>query len=312
MNFRISGILLALSLVFCSCQKDPSAGSVTGTPVILNMGGVQTKAVSMGENVDRVYYEVWDESFSNRLFPTDSRSENFVPVEDNVAYVNLQLLKGQVFNVIFWAQNSGCGVYSWDNLKDINVDYSGFSSSNKDVYDAFYAVEQLVADGQYREIYLYRPFAQLNFGTGTLETSLGEFSIGSNRITVSKVAKTFNTVRGAANPDSYIEGVTFVASEGGLVQQEKADRKDLEIGDDCYYWVAMNYLLVPSSQEATVTVDAEFVTSGGKVSHSIDNVPIRKNYRTNIIGELFTAQGKFKVKVNPIFDGEYNHSDSAE
>lgn len=113
-------------------------------------------------------------------------------------------------------------------------------------------------------------------------------------------------------PTVILRGGTFVASEGGLVQQEKADRKDLEIGDDCYYWVAMNYLLVPSSQEATVTVDAEFVTSGGKVSHSIDNVPVRKNYRTNIIGELFTAQGKFKVNVNPIFNGEYNHSDSAE
>lgn len=292
---------MVFALLFGSCQKEQVPGAVGSASFVLNIGDGQTKTVSQGENVDRVYYEVWDDSFTRRLFPTDAQEENFVPVSNNVAYLNLKLLKDQTFNVIFWAQNSACTVYSWTDLKNISVNYAGFTSNNKDVYDAFYAVTKVVSDGENKSVSLYRPFAQLNFGTETMKTSLGEFTIGSNTVSVSKVAKSFNTVSGTANADSYINDVSFVASQGGLVQQESESKMDLEVGTDSYFWVGMNYMFVASADQATVTVNAEFVTSGGTITHTIDNVPLKKNYKTNIVGDLFTNDAKIKVIVVPDF-----------
>lgn len=294
----------AVSLLCNSCQKeqDITPDSIE-TTFLLNIGSQETKAVSQAENVDRVYYEVWDETFTRRLLPTDNSGENYAPVQGKVAKLNLQLLKDQKFNLIFWAQNSGCSVYSWTDLKNITVDYSGFKSNNKDVYDAFYAVEPIVSDGKPKEVSLYRPFAQLNFGTDKMKTSIGEFTLESNYVTISKVATSFNTLTGLANQGSYDKGATFTASTGGLVQSETADKKDLLIGSASYYWVAMNYLFVPSAtDEATVIVDAGFNTSQGTVTHKILDVPLKRNYKTNIVGDLFTTTAELKIIVKEDFN----------
>jgi hypothetical protein len=176
-----------------------------------------------------------------------------------------------------------------------------FTENNKDCYDAFYCVAEVKSDGEDKIVHLYRPFAQVNFGTNTLETAFGEFTIDSNTMKISQLATAFDTVNGHAYANSYQSNVSITASQGGLVQQETDDRKDLVIGDTGYYWVAMNYILVPSQDMATVKVDLTFNTSGGTLSHSIENVPIKKNYRTNIVGDLFTSSTHLQIVVDPNF-----------
>lgn len=305
MSLRINILFFAALFALFSCEKHSEAicGEYETTSVAISLTGVNsTRSVSQAENVDRVYYEVWDESFTRRLIPADNKVVNYAPVEGCTANVQLQLLKDQKFNLIFWAQNSNCKVYSWSNLKNIAVDYAGFTSNVKDVYDAFYAVENIVSNGQPKEVKLYRPFAQLNFGTSTMETSVGPFTIESNSVIVSQVATSFNTLEGKANADSYVSNVAFNALQGGLVQQESENWKDLKIDGISYYWVAMNYLFVPSGDQATVKVDAVFNTSEGTVTHSISNVPLKRNYKTNIVGDLFTKGAELTIKVVPDFN----------
>jgi hypothetical protein len=86
------------------------------------------------------------------------------------------------------------------------------------------------------------------------------------------------------------------------VQQESENWKDLKIDGISYYWVAMNYLFVPSGDQATVKVDAVFNTSEGTVTHSISNVPLKRNYKTNIVGDLFTKGAELTIKVVPDFN----------
>jgi hypothetical protein len=208
--------------------------------------------------------------------------------------------------MIFWAQkksvaNGFQSPFSWSNLKRVNVNYAQFTGNNKDCYDAFYCVAEVESDGEDKIVHLYRPFAQVNFGTNTLETAFGEFTIDSNTMKISQLATAFDTVNGHAYANSYQSNVSITASQGGLVQQETDDRKDLVIGDTGYYWVAMNYILVPSQDMATVKVDLTFNTSGGTLSHSIENVPIKKNYRTNIVGDLFTSSTHLQIVVDPNF-----------
>ena len=71
-----------------------------------------------------------------------------------------------------------------------------------------------------------------------------------------------------------------------------------------YHYVAMNYLLVPV-QEKTVSVSYKITTDKGIVENTIGSVPIKENYRTNIIGNLLTSKTEFEIVV----DKEFNKPD---
>lgn len=295
----------AMILGVGACQKEGPIGGrgqvcVTSFTVQLPQAG-QTKAVSKAENVDVVYFEIWNGAFDKML----AKGER--TITGGVLKENFSLVKDQRYNFIFWAQkksveNGFQSPYSWTNLKDVNVDYNLFTENNKDCYDAFYAVEPITADGKSRSIYLYRPFAQLNFGASTMKTSVGEFTIEKNVVTVTNVSKSFNTVSGKASTTD-VASVRFEATNGGLVQAEATDSKDLKVGDKSYYWVSMNYLLVAAGTEDNVEVVAQFYTTGGLVEHSIGSVPVQKNYKTNIVGDIFTNTSAFTITVVPDFAG---------
>ena len=48
-------------------------------------------------------------------------------------------------------------------------------------------------------------------------------------------------------------------------------------------------------------VVAQFYTTGGLVEHSIGSVPVQKNFRTNIVGDIFTNTSEFTITVVPDF-----------
>ena len=284
---------------FVACQKEEAKDS-HGEDCVARLTvqvpeDVLTKAVSQAALVDIVYYDVWTEDFETLLFSGSGA------VEDCRAELEVALVMDQTFQFIFWAQNENAdGPYSWTDLKKVNVDYSKFTVNNKDCYDAFYAVATIVADGEDKVVRLYRPFAQLNFGATRMNADFGDFTITSNSVTVSKYASAFDTVGGKA-VDYVNAPVTFTAATGGLVQAETQDNKDLQVGEAAYYWVAMNYLLVPSDQSTTVNVEASFTTKVGTVKHKIPNVPLNKNYRTNIVGDLFTSTAQLNIVVEESF-----------
>ena len=294
--------LLGVCLVAGSCHKEPAV-VVLPEPVKTSFtvqipAGAVTKTVSMAGKTDIVYYEVWDEAFEQRLFPYEGSADNFATVNDCAAEITIDLVKDQKFNLIFWAQNAGCGAYSWSDLKKVNVDYSKFDEDQKDIYDAFYAImENVEGDGSSRAVRLYRPFAQVNFCATELQTTLGPISLLGNSVTVSEVATTFNTRTGLGeNP---APDVTFSTAA------DFVEDRILNVESNSFHWVAMNYLLVASpsvdNQSANVTVTADFVTNFGTVHHDVLNVPIQRNYRTNIIGDLFTTSSKLNIIVDPGF-----------
>lgn len=290
------------------CQKEGSEvevpASVKTTFSVQIPMEPQTKDVSKAEKTDIVYYEVWDEAFQQRLFPYEASQENFARVNGCAAEVIIDLVQDQKFNLIFWAQNAGCGAYSWNDLRKVNVDYSKFTADQKDVYDAFYAVlPDVEGDGQPKTVRLYRPFAQVNFCATELQTTLGPITLSGNTVTVSEVATTFNTRTGLGeNP---APNVAFSTAAGFVKDQT------IEVDSQTFHWVAMNYLLVASAPvsgsapvedpSVNVTVTADFVTNFGTVHHDVINVPVQRNHRTNIVGDLFTTGAKLNIIVDPGF-----------
>ena len=296
----IAIVAACLGLVL-SCQKEGWGTRKSVQAVFSVQVPVEsvTRAVSQGEKADVVFYEVWDEDFSERLYPHSGKEDNSAEVRGGVAEIVMDLVKDQTFNLIFWAQNEDCGAYSWQNLKNVDVDYAKFTSDQKDVYDAFYAVVAgFRPDGSSKTVYLYRPFAQINFCASKMTTTMGELSLQGNIVKVSQVARTFSTISGTGiNP---INDVTFT-TEAGYVED-----RIIEVDGNDFTWVSMNYLLVPTlsydKPSATVNLTADFETELGTVRQSVVNVPIQTNHRTNIVGDLFTAGTTLKIVVDPDFN----------
>ena len=305
---KLFGIVaLAAGLLMAgSCQKESSK---SGDPETVQMAfrveipsEAVTRGVSDAENVDVVYYEVWNETFDELLFPYPGSAENSARVSGCVAEIMIDLVKDQKFQLVFWAQNSSCNAYSWTDLKAIDVDYSKFTADQKDIYDAFYAVlPDVEGDGTAKSVYLYRPFAQVNFCASSLSTStLGDITLSGNTVTVSEVATRFNTRTGLGEVP--VQDKSF-STEAALVEDQT-----IEVGGTDFHWVAMNYLLVPcpsaDKPAVNVTVTGEFLTNFGTVIQSVPNVPIQRNYRTNIVGDLFTAGANLRIEVIPGFTGD--------
>ena len=295
----------AIAAMFAvSCQRE-DIKTVTGeVPVTISLElpktAAQTKAMSMAEQTDIVYYEIWNSNWSKKLYPADGVLASAAVTADangvKTATLDLTLVSNQTYNFIFWAQNENCGAYTVTDLKKVAVDYSVIAApGNQDKFDAFYAVEDITVTGPINEtVTLTRPFSQLNFGASVMATTLGDVTVGATSVSVSQLATEFNTIDGVGETPTAAP-VVFAAT--GLATDEK-----LEVSGEKYAWVSMNYMLT-MAQQSVVEVEAEFnLGMDLPVEHSLLNVPLKKNHRTNVVGNLFTAGAVLNIVVDPSFN----------
>ena len=129
----------------------------------------------------------------------------------------------------------------------------------------------------------------------------GKITVNSTEMTVTSIANMFNTLDKVGVSDPTFDGtVTFkaAATPNGTADQ---DEKLLEVNGETYYWLGMNYLIVEGETD-NVDVDLKVNTNMGVVSHTVTNVPIRKNYRTNLLGDLLTTGATFNIVVDERFE----------
>jgi hypothetical protein len=128
-----------------------------------------------------------------------------------------------------------------------------------------------------------------------MDTSFGPVVVTDTHITVSGLATTFNTLKGLGEAESK-GAVTFTA-------KRLATDELLETNGRKYTWVTMDYMLMMGDQDL-VEVDAKLGVENmlDYVSHSLTNVPLKKNFRTNIVGNLFTTDAKLNIIVEPGFN----------
>ena len=321
--------MLLVMLLAVACQKSDLSGIFEGKEVQATLtlavpASISTKAdaaesvaeteeVSAGAEVDVVYYEIWNADHSVKYYPKAGEDPKYVSVnEDGEAEVPVTLVANQTYTFVFWAQNKDCGAYDITDLSAVGIKYDVIAAKgNDDVFDAFYAVKsiEIKRSKDYDTIILRRPFAQLNFGATLMETDLGEINITATEVKVSQLSKVFMTFEGAGDPDSVVSDVTFVAN--GLVSAtEGVNASVLSTNGQEYTWITMDYMLM-TEMSSTVTVNAMFTVDGiGELNHEIPGVSIKKNYRTNIVGDLFTTGATLKVVIDPNFvlneDGEFD------
>ncbi len=220
---------------------------------------------------------------------------------------SFKLVNGRTYTFVFWADNGSTSHYTFDG-KNVSVNYDNLQN-NEEGRDAFYAVKKnITVTGSFTEnVELTRPFAQLNLGTDDLTEKVVTDIYGANcanlntKLTV-KVPNALNLIDGTVAEQSAWTEVTF--GPNGIPTGETFPVEHPEKPTKSYGYLSMNYLLMPEDK-SLVDVTYEFYNgTSTEVAKTINltNVPVQRNYRTNIFGSLLTSEGIFNIIIKPGFD----------
>lgn len=298
--------MAALMVSAGSCQKEITDGiDDGGAKVSLTLQTVdqQTRAIADASNIDILHWEIYPEDVLDAAKPLAKGSERDTD-GDGVFTLDLSLILDQTYNFIFWAQvdpEEGKEHYDVSDLRRVGIKTYDDEKANDESRAAFFAYETIHVSGSIEEtITLYRPFSQLNLGTETYDVSslnlTESLKVNYSEITAYGIADTFNTITGEGEGSREVHFQQNITPNG----DEDAVKKILEVNNTSYYWLGMNYLIVNGNSD-NVKVDMKFHTTHGEVELSIDNVPVKENYRTNIIGDLLTSEAFFKIVVDEKF-----------
>ena len=296
-KYFLSIVALAGMLFATSCQEslvEPQMGEVTTFTVqVPNQMGTKADIGDKG-NVNRLYFTVYSADRSVEVYKPEN---GYVGITDGVEQISINLVKDQRYDIVFWAQKDDA--YNTSDLTNIPMNTS---HPNSETGAAFFHYEDDFVPQATAEIVLRRPFAQLNLRTtkASLTNHAGTFELDESKITVSNVATAFNTVSGyGENPD--------------LIEFDWADVpvEDLTVDGVEYKYVSMNYLPVAGDDKALATVSVQIKLKNDQViSHSWENIPLQENYKTNILGNLVSANSAINVTINDDWsDYEYNVKD---
>ena len=280
-----------------SCQKeiDYLEGD-TNVTFEVSTGEIATKAIADASNIKVLHWELYGDDIRTAAAPL---GENTVTDQDGDKKfkVELRLVADQNYNIVFWAETEdGSKHYVTSDLRKVQIKTYEDEKANDESRAAFFGTHSFHTENGVNvneTVVLYRPFAQINLGATTYETSLnlvngGKVKVESSQMKVNSIANVFNTLDGVGEVDGNFAGeVTFEAAPTphGIVDETE---KKLEVNGETFYWIGMNYLIVEGNSDA-IDVDVVLNTNMGIVNHSLSNVPVKENYRTNILGEIGRA-----------------------
>ena len=283
-----TGMLLATSCTNDELDKVRS-GNECVVSFTLEQPSISTRAYSDGLTANTLTYAVYESGETEALIT----SEDEVKFSNKTATVNLRLVTGKSYDILFWADAEE-SPYTFDAAtQTVTVDYAN-AVSNDEKRDAFFAAEKgLTVDGAINKtITLQRPFAQLNIGaTDIEEAAVAGFTPKQSSVTVKNVYNTLNLLSGEVSDAAEVTYALAAIPEESEI---------FPVADAKY--LAMNYLLVGSEKELA---DIEFTVSDGSLSidRSYASVPVQRNWRTNIYGKLLTDEAAFNISIDPDYEG---------
>lgn len=289
------GMMAATMMIATSCENELDLGTNAreNAQVTFSVGTpeIATRAYSDGQTATVLQYAVYDAAGNELtdLTVTDAEIHGSTTV-------NLQLTTGNTYSVIFWAAAENAPYTVDFGAKTMTVDYSN-AVSNEETRDAFYKYHTFTVTGTQTEtIELKRPFAQLNIGTSDYAATTSAGYTPAYSYVKVPVSKVLNLVDGSVDTAADVEFKLAAIPQGETFPVSGYD------------YLSMNYLLVPADKEV---VDLTFGYSESNTAvektRTVGSVPVQRNYRTNIYGQLFTSDVDINVEIVPDYDDEYNN-----
>ena len=273
----LAGLFLAGSCQRENLEPVQQGGTVTYTVQV--PGALATKAAGDYELIYEVYRKA---QVGTDAAPIYEGKKTF---SGNSVDLPLEFVKNQNFVVLFWAQKEGVTAYNTDDLR--NVTLNSDLTANQENYEVFAGMDEVsnCVSSNNGNVELVRPIAQLNIATDAEGLKLGDTDVTliSSFVTVKGLSTTYNV---------YNKAVSETLSD---VEFSVAAVPDGKLGTTDYTYVAMNYIGFIDANGTTVNVDFTVKTSEGDIAHSVSSVPVKPNYKTNIIGNLITATDNYNV-----------------
>lgn len=259
--------------------------------------GIQSRAIGDGTKVDQLVVGVFQEG--------KQIERHIYKVIDGKTDIHIPLLRTETYDLVFWAQTEGNGIYNTENLNHITVDYTDFNKTQAEgiALDAFYAVRKgiTVNDPGNKEITLVRPFAQMSFGVYGNDVDTDK--IASVEITVNgslytgftPLAVGEKTMEGHA--DKYVFNFTELTDK---TQTFLIDGKE-------YIHLTANYFFCPTTlQDAKISGSVKLKDEDGISVSEFDftDAPLLYNTRVNIGKGLVEVWDGVIVEALPIPDGD--------
>ena len=300
-------------LFLAGCQRENLEPEQAGQQVTFTIeapAAMQTKAIADGLNVDELIYEVWITKTPNaktldgatRLYQAKTGMTYDDANKRMKANITLDLVNDQNFTVLFWAQKEGIGVYDTEWLNAVT--YTDLTpnafAANDALLDAFYS-KAYVVDCQTATptVVLRRPFAQVNLCTLNKKDAAqvpGNYNISlvSSEMRLDAVPTVFNVATS--------EATDYVAMDFAANTVPSGDDETITVNGQEYFYAGMNYVFAGANIVLTYDIQTKLnETVDANVNNTIQNVPLKENHRTNIVGNLLTSQTDFEIIVDADF-----------
>ena len=287
--------MMAVAGLFTSCQSNLEpvvVDEVVNVSLEVGTPEVATRAYSDGMTATKLQYAVYDVNGKKLDVFTETNGKI-----EGTAKVDLQLTTGNTYKVLFWA-SAPDAPYTVDlDAKTMTVDYAEVLSNDENL-DAFYKWETIEVTGPMsKTVQLKRPFAQLNVGTNDFEEAAATgYEPTQSYVKVTSIFNTLDLSNGEVSGADAVEFALNTIPTGETFPVENYD------------YLAMNYLLVDADKEV---VDVEFgYKADGEAEprvRTVGSVPVQRNHRTNLYGQLLTSDVEINVEILPDYDGESNN-----
>lgn len=289
---KILILMLGAVWAFTSCQKDQTGQDRKGGEINYKIAagiapGTRALGDGVAENIDRYMVAVYANGGAT---PYHTETKTVAPGTTTVAF-DLRLVASQDYDFYVWADCS-TGPYTVSaDLSSITFDDTAYAG-NDETRDAFFGKLSVigVSGGVTGNITLKRPFAQMNVRTADLTPAVATlFDPATVDMTINGVYTGFNAVTGevigSTTPVTYSAPVADAAG-----------------------YLSCDYLFAPvlpamDGYIANVDITINATQPTAPITLSVPNVPLKRNFRTNISGNLLTKQGAFTIVIEPEFEG---------
>lgn len=297
----------ALMLMATSCADDQTSDLKAGAESTVTItaqlpGDMGTRAFADGKKATELHYAVYEKGTTTPLEVCKKADgtkgqEGTATMTDLKTTISLQLTTGKEYDFVFWADAPGDNVYTFNSENQtVTVNYAN-AENNTDNLDAFFGQKKALKVSGNMSITqeLRRPFAQINIGTDDFDAAAAAgYTVSESTIGVATY-KTLNLLSGEVS-----DPVTATFVKKPIPTEDSK----FSVNSKDYKYLSMSYVLVPKDKE---TVDIAFDYT--LTNRTFTNVPVQRNYRTNIYGSLLTNTADFNVEIVPRFnDPDYNNN----
>lgn len=293
--------IAAIAVLAGACAKE-QVGSADGETVEMTFNvdvpetTITTKGLSDAAQVNELICQVFLNDGNYTPVPDLNQT---VEVKNKKAKVTFNLVKGQKYAFIFWAQTKGTGYYNTEDLRSVKMNVAAVKA-NDPTMDAFWATEtkKTARINQSLTKVLYRALAQVNFGQVGLDRQ-DKLTIKESLVKAKGVPDTFHPFLGATQ--NACEGsVDITFAKNTAITDEK-----LTVSNVDYDYLATAYVFAPNYKPILSDVSATFIfENGNETTVSAPNAPLQGKYRTNVLGNLLTVDLEWNVRVDPQWGGD--------